>query len=227
MPEPTALLFCPPLAPVRLTRELPLVLGRSRDCGLTIRREDASRRHAEVRYRDGRFVVRDLGSTNGTFVNGVAATEETPLAAGDQIEIGSAHITFCLVQGGGLEALAQEPIEESTVLFDRAAAREIVKGDFAEIPPFAVLQMLEMGRKSGLLTVDAEAGPMRLWLGDGQPVHAEAGGETGFDAALVVVGLERGAFRFETQVDPPSFSIETSCTEILLEATRRLDEAGS
>ena len=226
MGPPRAMLFAPPQPPVRLAPDRETLLGRSPSCDALPSRQ-ASRRHAAVRLEGDGFVLRDLGSTNGTFVNGVAATEETPLAAGDQIEIGSAHITFCLVQGGGLEALAQEPIEESTVLFDRAAAREIVKGDFAEIPPFAVLQMLEMGRKSGLLTVDAEAGPMRLWLGDGQPVHAEAGGETGFDAALVVVGLERGAFRFETQVDPPSFSIETSCTEILLEATRRLDEAGS
>jgi pSer/pThr/pTyr-binding forkhead associated (FHA) protein len=53
----------------------------------------ASRRHACITYRDGNFVLSDMGSTNGTVLNG-ETVGEAPLADGDQIQIGTAVIRF-------------------------------------------------------------------------------------------------------------------------------------
>src|SRR5512138_468829 len=47
------------------------VIGRSDDCGVAIVDEFVSRRHAEVRYEDGAWQIRDLGSRNGIFVDAV------------------------------------------------------------------------------------------------------------------------------------------------------------
>lgn len=48
-----------------------------------------SRRHAEIRIVDGEVTLRDLGSTNGTFVNGTRVTRPVVLADGDQITVGT------------------------------------------------------------------------------------------------------------------------------------------
>jgi two-component system cell cycle response regulator len=69
-------------------------IGRDPDAGLPLRDENASWAHARVEDRgDGVFVVVDVGSTNGTLVNGEKATE-TPLRAGDKIFIGKTVIEF-------------------------------------------------------------------------------------------------------------------------------------
>jgi pSer/pThr/pTyr-binding forkhead associated (FHA) protein len=54
---------------------------------------NVSRRHAEVRRIGEKFVVSDLGSTNGTRVNGVPVREQF-LSSGDQITIGSTTLVF-------------------------------------------------------------------------------------------------------------------------------------
>src|SRR3954452_1666945 len=63
---------------------------------------EISRVHARV-YRDasGQLTVEDLGSTNGTFVNGSRIAAATPLRAGDQVRVGQTTMT---VEGGAADA---------------------------------------------------------------------------------------------------------------------------
>jgi len=68
-------------------------IGRLEDRTLTLRDPDVSRRHAEVRWIRDRFVLVDMGSTNGTYVDGTLVAEH-PLAHGDQIVIGGTHLVF-------------------------------------------------------------------------------------------------------------------------------------
>jgi len=71
----------------------PLVIGRLPECEVVLADSNVSRRHAEVvRRGDGVFVT-DLGSTNGTKVNGTAVREQL-LASGDEISVGSTKIIF-------------------------------------------------------------------------------------------------------------------------------------
>jgi len=88
-----------------------------------------------------------------------------------------------------------------------------------------VLQMLEMGHKSGELEVTTDAGVVHLWLGDGQPLHAASEKAQGMDAAMAIVGTTRGSFRFVANVETPARTLQVSMTELLLEASRQLDEA--
>lgn len=216
------MLFLPPHAPLPLDAKSGVVVGRSRSCDLRLPDSDASRRHAEIIAVTGGFVVRDLGSTNGTFVND-QQIEERQLKPGDRIQIGSATLTFCEV--GGVESACTEADEEKTVMMERPTEGDTFQGDLGEIPPFAVLQVLEMGRNSGLLSVDSDDGAGRLWIGDGAPIHAETKGQSGFDAAITIANAGAGRFRFEPGVDCSEPTIRASVTELLLEAARVRDES--
>ena len=182
-----------------------------------------SRRHAEVRFEDGHYSLRDLGSTNGTFVNGQPVDGEHVLCPGDRIEIGSSAITFCQIDAAQGEAIGATGYDR-TIVAEHVETREVFTGELAEIPPFAVLQVLEMGAKTGLLEVRGSSGTGRVWFAGGQPVHAETEKLAGFDAAVAVVNTERGEFRFDPVVQHDDVSIRASVTELLLEASRRLDE---
>jgi len=72
----------------------PTTVGRLPSCTVTIEDSNVSRNHAEVRAGRGAFVVVDLGSTNGTMVNGVRINGEHRLADGDIISFGSTHVRF-------------------------------------------------------------------------------------------------------------------------------------
>jgi hypothetical protein len=71
----------------------PIVIGRLSSCDIPLGDPQVSRRHAEVRRDAEGFAVFDLGSTNGTVVNG-APVRERRLADGDELRIGSATIRF-------------------------------------------------------------------------------------------------------------------------------------
>lgn len=218
----TAMLFAPPQPPVQLAGDAPCVIGRGRDCDVRLGDPDTSRRHAELRLEGERFVLRDLGSTNGTWVNG-ERVDRIALTPGDRLEIGANQITFCEVQAG---VTLPEVDEAQTLLFERpAGAGDAFRGDLAQIPPFAVLQILELGRKTGLLRIDADSDPGQLWLEAGQPVHAETKSQAGFDAALALVAADAGRFVFEPRLELPETTIQASVTQLLLEASRRMDEA--
>ncbi|MBI2706535.1 MAG: FHA domain-containing protein [Actinobacteria bacterium] len=71
----------------------PCTIGRVSECSLTIVDPDVSRRHAVIRPVDGGHAVTDLGSTNGTVVNGTAITSHA-LAPGDEILLGSTVLRY-------------------------------------------------------------------------------------------------------------------------------------
>jgi pSer/pThr/pTyr-binding forkhead associated (FHA) protein len=77
-------------------------LGRSRTNTIPIRCEKSSRRHALIREAaDGGCIVLDLGSSNGTFVNGTRITHSSPIKAGDRVEIGSEHFVLRALTSNG------------------------------------------------------------------------------------------------------------------------------
>ncbi len=69
------------------------LLGRGTDCDLRLVDPGVSRHHAELRVEDGDVVVVDLGSTNGTFVNG-QPIRRAPLSDGSRVTIGRTTLTF-------------------------------------------------------------------------------------------------------------------------------------
>src|SRR5262245_33000426 len=66
-------------------------IGRRPDCDIVVGNSQVSRRHAQITGASGSFVIADIGSTNGTFVNGAQITEHT-LKDGDRIELGKDRV---------------------------------------------------------------------------------------------------------------------------------------
>ena len=69
------------------------MLGRSRACDVYVADLNVSRRHAELRQEGATYWIVDLGSTNGTVVNGKRVERER-LRDGDTITLGSTEIVF-------------------------------------------------------------------------------------------------------------------------------------
>ena len=82
-----------PLTGQRLEPEGELVIGRE-GAALTIEDSELSRRHAVVRPVDGGIEIEDLGSLNGTFVNGQRITAPTRLAGGDSVKLGQSVLAL-------------------------------------------------------------------------------------------------------------------------------------
>src|SRR4051812_40037007 len=70
------------------------VLGRDASSTIVVADQTVGRRHAAVRPSAGGYVIEDLGSTNGTFVNDVRISGPTPLKSGDTIRIGEQLLRF-------------------------------------------------------------------------------------------------------------------------------------
>ncbi len=71
-----------------------IVIGRLPECDVALADPNVSRKHTEVRASGTGFVARDLGSTNGTMVNGIRLQADQPLNDGDILSVGSTHMRF-------------------------------------------------------------------------------------------------------------------------------------
>jgi len=169
-------------------------IGRADDAELTVQDVSISRYHAQVyQNREGRWCVRDMGSTNGTFVNG-RRVEEAALSSGDRVQVGEAIIVGFehqgRVEGEFYEKLYQAGTHDPALgIFNLSYAQERLEGDFRlarrQREPLSVL-LLDLdnfrlvneahGRPTGdrLLRVVAELVSGRL---RGEDVLARHGGE--------------------------------------------------
>ena len=86
----------------------PLIIGRLPESELQVRDAFISRVHAGISHANGNFVLKDLGSTNGTYRNG-ARVYECNLANGDRIQVGNASLLFEIESGSGDGILRQVP----------------------------------------------------------------------------------------------------------------------
>jgi len=98
----------------------PIRVGRDPGCTLCIPDGRASREHAEIHYEMGTWWVSDLGSTNGTAVNG-AAIERAPVGPLDEVRIGDTTFTVESVE----DRPAAEPIGTTLPASDRRAAPSV------------------------------------------------------------------------------------------------------
>jgi pSer/pThr/pTyr-binding forkhead associated (FHA) protein len=83
---------------------LPCIVGRDPECDRLIDDPAASRRHCAFTLRHGRVWVEDLGSRNGTFLNGTRLEGARPVTAGDRLDLGRLPFRVCFptgTSGGG------------------------------------------------------------------------------------------------------------------------------
>ena len=95
------------------TREIPLqadefLIGRGPDCDLRVAEYDVSRHHCLIRRRGSEVTLVDLGSANGTYVNGQRVLSQAPLHSGDEITLGKCR--FIVDLGDRPEGVALPPV---------------------------------------------------------------------------------------------------------------------
>lgn len=120
---------------------------------------EISRHHARIsRAPDGHYVIEDLASTNGTFVNGTRIGGPQTLADGDRIELGDTTLVVrrgaasTTAAGAVADALAGEPAPEAP----------------AALPPLALRIDVDFAAREARVALDDESDAVRLAFQDGR-----------------------------------------------------------
>lgn len=156
--------------PLLSNREV--VVGRSRDVDLALVGDDrVSRRHALIAVRGEAVVVKDLGSTNGTLVNGVRVTE-VRVVDGDRIEVGGTAMRIVAApRRVPSEDRARRKMEEIAEL-RTTRQRSLMRGALEEVPLAELLQLLAPSRRSGVVHLERDEMTGRVHVRNGQVRHA-------------------------------------------------------
>jgi pSer/pThr/pTyr-binding forkhead associated (FHA) protein len=200
-----------------------IVVGRASDVAIVLVEEMVSRRHARFVMTESDVAVEDLGSTNGTFVNG-EKIQRSSLKEGDRVLIGTSIMK--VVQGEQGPTSKRRVLTPKPSIAPRGPAKSM-SGQIEEIPLPDLLQLLGTSKKSGVLVITADQDVGRLIMHRGIITFAEINEDDipPLKAAIRMLGWTRGTFDFE----PPEertipVAINLSVQELLMEGLRQIDE---
>ena len=92
---------------IRLNQE-EFLIGRGTDCDLRLRMHEVSRHHCIIHVRPGDVSVLDLGSSNGTYLNGQRVRSQATLHTGDELRLGDAVFLLDLGDQKSIESKAHD-----------------------------------------------------------------------------------------------------------------------
>ena len=122
------------------------VIGRGGECDLVLPERQVSRYHVKILREDGRFILQDLGSKNGTHLNGGKVTGRVPIQDGDEIQIALAVKLVFIGTGATLPLTFDPPKPARTLTINEAERSIYIKGTRLEPPlslaQFRLLQLL-------------------------------------------------------------------------------------
>jgi pSer/pThr/pTyr-binding forkhead associated (FHA) protein len=206
-----------------------IIIGRSSDLDMVLVEDMVSRKHAKISTHGGQVIIQDLGSTNGTFVNG-EKIKRVRLREGDRILIGTSIIKLVTTEAvsdspssDDMPAPPPQPLAPRRTMSARSMA-----GTIDEIPLPDLLQLLSTSKKSGVLEVQNEAGVGRIYLRNGQIYYATI--DDSFDLSprksiYRMLTWETGTFELQPPDDKEFLDELNEPTEgLLMEAMRQLDE---
>jgi pSer/pThr/pTyr-binding forkhead associated (FHA) protein len=212
--------------PLRPHREI--VIGRSSELDMVLVEDMVSRKHAKITTDDKTVSIQDLGSTNGTFVNG-EKIRKVELKDGDRILIGTSIVKLVYVDGENTNGLSEtEARSRMAVTANRRPPTKSMSGSIEEIPLPDLLQLLSTSRKSGVLVLRSDGGVGKLYLRKGQIYFASI--DDSFN-----MGPRKAIFRMLTwtqgffELEPPDEravleELQDSTEGLLMEGMRQLDE---
>ena len=94
-PRAEVTVYSPLFSPFRQPLQGPAVsIGRASDCSIPIKDRYLSRKHAEIIAAGNAWILKDLGSANGTYLNGSRVERDEQLKTGDRIRLGDTEIVF-------------------------------------------------------------------------------------------------------------------------------------
>ncbi len=211
--------------PLEQGREV--LLGRSSDLDMVLVEEMVSRRHARILWTGDDISIEDLGSTNGTFVNGEKIDART-IQEGDRILIGTSILKLVPASQNAQAATGDiEYVRRPDTPPEREGPPRMT-GSLSEVPLPDLLQLFAASRKTGVLLVAAGGQHGHLYLKDGDLCYARIEGRTALapeKAVFRMLAWEDGHF----QLDPPNAEefddpLTLSMQEMLMEGFRQQDE---
>jgi hypothetical protein len=189
--------------------------------------EMVSRRHAHIEMKGGVVHVEDLGSTNGTFVNG-ERVQKASLTEGDRLLIGTSILKLVAVEDappGSRRNLQKVAFGKETVRASGAGSSARMTGNIEEIPLPDLMQLFGTSRKDGTLVIhSAKVG--RIHLRKGEIVDASIDGSslTPVKAAYRMLGWSVGTFALEPEDPSMQRRVQLSAHAYLMEGFRQQDE---
>lgn len=215
------------LFPLREGREV--IVGRASEVDLVLAEDLVSRHHARIAVEGGAVTLQDLGSTNGTFLNG-QRVKKARLAEGDRILIGGSLLKLVAVDA---ESAARSDAEvrqdlDAAALRASSADASAIRGRLAEIPLPDLAQLLGSARKTGVLRMRREEERAEVHFRDGRLVACALEGrpEVGPRKAFCrLLNWSDGTFELRPPAEPPPGSaLDEAVEAMLLEGMRDLDE---
>ncbi len=214
-----------------LKSERQVVIGRSSELDMVLVEDMVSRKHAKIAHAAGKLTIEDLGSTNGTFVNG-EKVKQSRLKEGDRILIGTSILKVVAVGGAAQavvdDAQVKQKLEEAAKQqAARTSKASSMTGKIEEIPLPDLLQLFYTSKKNGILVVkNPKTG--KIYLRQGRVYYAviddnhDLGPQKSFNR---IVTWERGDFELRPE-DGQEFMVEldSSTEALLMDALRQLDE---
>lgn len=215
--------------PLRPNREI--VIGRSSDLDMVLVEDMVSRKHAKIVTEERGVSIADLGSTNGTFVNG-EKIRKVELKDGDRILIGTSIIKLVALNGetaqSSMVMSENEARSKMQVTANKQRPSRSMSGSIEEIPLPDLLQLLSTSRKSGVLVLRTDWGTGRIYMRKGQIYFATI--DDSFDlsprkAIFRVLGWNSGLFELEPPDERAVLEEMQDSTEgLLMEGMRQIDE---
>jgi hypothetical protein len=180
-----------------------LVIGRDPDCGLLLEEPRVSKRHARLSWRSAGWFIEDLGSKNGTLVNG-ASVSGAPLAPGDWVSFGGIIGRFETVSDLEVASL------ESDRLARLHTSVEMRRRLGAELEPFDfLLRFLESaievtGAERGFVVLAGPQNTLRVEVAAGFPPDHLAGDrfEGSLGAVQTVLKTRASVVVSDVRADP-------------------------
>lgn len=117
------------------------IIGRIQENDIVIDNLAVSRRHAKIYVKDGKAVIKDLGSANGTFVNGLQV-DEVELKSGDIILIGKHMLKFYEEESPSSEESLAFRYGEGTVMFDAQTQEKFLEKLKSELSSFKAPKLI-------------------------------------------------------------------------------------
>ncbi len=211
---------------VPLPPEAEIVIGRSSDLDMVLVEDMVSRRHAKMFVNGDEVVVQDLGSTNGTFVNG-ERVKRAKVNEGDRILIGTSIIKLVALDASAPDMGAGSKLEDMA-RHRRASQARSMSGTIDEIPLPDLIQLFGSSKKTAVLVVRTEEDIGKIHLRDGLIVYASINDAEHLSAeksAGRILTWRHGSFYMEPSENQAlPVSLDMRAEEILMESMRVFDE---
>lgn len=152
------------------------LIGRGSDCQIVLPERQVSRHHAKIVNETGKYVLHDLGSKNGTHLNGIQVKGSTILKDGDEIQIALRVKLIFVGTDATVPLTIEEPELQGNLVLDKDQRAVRIKGQEL-IPPLSLAQfrLLEVLFDAKGAVVDRETIVDIVWPGtDGIGVTEQA-----------------------------------------------------